>query len=82
VGEGGLVPSRSLERITLLDVRRAVHGPGAELTDEARVGRILKDVEGEAERRLSEVSFRELVMQAPPTSPRGSREDQPTAATS
>jgi membrane protein len=64
VSEGGLVPSRPLERITLLDVRRAVHGPGAELSEEADVGRILKDVEGEAERRLADVNFRALVARA------------------
>jgi len=75
VADGGLVPSRSLERITLLDVRRAVYGPGAQLTDEARVGRILKDVEGEAERKLAEVTFRELVAQAPPSLPRTHSDD-------
>ena len=64
VADGGLVPSRPLERITLLDVRRAVHGPGAELSEAADVGKILKDVEGEAERRLAEVNFRSLVERA------------------
>ncbi len=59
--EGGLVPSRSLDRITLLDVRTAVIGPGAEPPDDAHVGRILKDVEDQASRRLSEVTFLELV---------------------
>jgi membrane protein len=59
--EGGLVPSRSLDRITLLDVRTAMTGPGAEPPAEARVGRILKDVEDQAGRRLSEVTFKDLV---------------------
>lgn len=59
--EGGLVPSRSLDRITLLDVRVAMTGPGAEPPPDARVGKILKDVEDEAGRRLSEVTFLELV---------------------
>jgi membrane protein len=72
VADGGLVPSRSIERISLLDIRRAIHGPGAELSDDPGVGRILKDVEGEADRRLSEVNFRELVAKAtrsPPSTP-------------
>jgi membrane protein len=62
--EGGLVPSRSLDRITLLDVRTAVTGPGPEATDGARVGRILKDVEDEAARRLGLITFRDLVARA------------------
>src|SRR5512138_2575630 len=59
--DGGLVPSRSLDRITLLDVRTAVIGPGAEPPEDAHVGRILKDVEDQAGRRLSEVTFLDLV---------------------
>ncbi|MGB8930544.1 MAG: YhjD/YihY/BrkB family envelope integrity protein [Anaeromyxobacteraceae bacterium] len=62
--EGGLVPSRSLDRISLLDVRTAVTGPGPDAPDDARVGRILKEVEGEAARRLSQVTFRELAATA------------------
>jgi membrane protein len=62
--EGGLVPSRSLDRITLFDVRTALTGPGPEAPDDARVGRILKEVEGEAGRRLSAVTFQELVATA------------------
>jgi membrane protein len=58
--DAGLVPSRSLDRITLFDVRTAVTGPGPEAPDDARVGRILKEVEGEAARRLSQVTFKEL----------------------
>lgn len=62
--EGGLVPSRSLDRITLLDVRTAMVGPGAEPPADARVGKILKDVEDQAGRRLSEVTFAALVSRA------------------
>ena len=62
--EGGLVPSRSLDRITLLDVRTAMVGPGAEPPADARVGKILKDVEDQAGRRLSEVTFADLVSRA------------------
>jgi membrane protein len=60
-GDGGLVPSRSLDRITLLDVRGAITGPRAEPPPDARVGSILKEVEDQAGRRLSEVTFLELV---------------------
>lgn len=63
--DGGLVPSRSLDRITLLDVRTAVTGPGAEDPGQARVGRILKDVEDEAGRKLASVTFRDLVDRSP-----------------
>ena len=75
--EGGLVPSRSLDRITLLDVRTAVTGPGPDSPDDARVGRILKEVEGEAGRRLSAVTFRELVATAE-AADRASELAQPT----
>lgn|SRR5574341_370878 len=67
--EGGLVPSRSIERISLLDVRAAVTGPPAEASEDARVGRILKDVEGEAARRLSSITFQELVARSDDASP-------------
>jgi membrane protein len=59
--DGGLVPSRSLDRITLLDVRTAISGPGAEPPEDARVGKILREIEGEAGRRLSTVTYRDLV---------------------
>src|SRR5574341_1951314 len=65
--EGGLVPSRSLERITLLDVRTAFTGPGLEAPEGARVGGILKEVEGEAGRRLSLINCRELVAAGGPS---------------
>jgi membrane protein len=61
LGDGGLVPSRPLEKITLLDVRRALSGkepplpPGA-----AMVAAIVRGVEDEAAERLSDVSFRTL----------------------
>lgn len=59
--EGGLVPSRSLDRITLLDVRNAITGPAAEPPPDARVGQILKEVEDQAGRRLAEVTFLDLI---------------------
>jgi membrane protein len=61
VSDGGLVPGRPLEKITLEEVRRAVAGsepPGADGT--GPVARIVKEVEQQAARRLAEVSFREL----------------------
>jgi membrane protein len=61
LAEGGLVPSRPLERITLEDVRRAVQGldaaPGAPA---GIVERVVAGVEEDALRRLAKVSFREL----------------------
>jgi membrane protein len=76
--ESGLVPSRSLDRITLLDVRTAIVGPGPDATDEARVGRILKDVEGEARCRLAGITFRHLVASAD-AAPQGSKPPPPPA---
>ncbi len=61
VSDGGLVPCRPLEKITLEEVRRAVAGsepPGSE--GAGPVGRIVKEVEQEAARRLADVSFRAL----------------------
>jgi membrane protein len=61
VADGGLVPARPLERITLHDVRRAVIGD-----DEAGsrgggvVGELVSGAEDEAAARLASVSFREL----------------------
>jgi membrane protein len=65
--EGGLVPSRSLDKISLLDVRAAVSGPGPQPPEDARVGKILKDVEDEAARQLARVSFRDLVLRGAAT---------------
>jgi membrane protein len=61
VAEGGLVPARPLERITLDDVRRAV--AGAEREARGAVGAvagIVTRVEEQAAGRLAEVTFREL----------------------
>ncbi len=61
VAEGGLVPSRPLEKITLEQVRKAVLGAepaGGE--GKGPVARMVNEVEGEAARRLADVSFREL----------------------
>jgi membrane protein len=57
--EGGVVPSRPLEKITLDDVRRAVLGgdlPGGRGT----VAAVLRSVEEQASQRLSEVTLRQL----------------------
>jgi membrane protein len=63
--DGGLLPSRPLERITLLDVRRAVAGalgepgPGAPVVE-----RIVKEVEDQASERLAATTYRALVDRA------------------
>jgi membrane protein len=62
LGDGGLVPARPLERITMKDVRRAVSGeeppigPGAGV-----VGALVRGVEEDAANRLAEVSVRTLL---------------------
>lgn len=59
--EGGLVPARPLEQITLLDVRRAVLGP--DVLTGARSGVLagmLKNVEDEAAEKLQAITFRAL----------------------
>jgi membrane protein len=59
LGDGGLVPSRSLERITLDDVRQAVLGgelPGGR----GSVATIVRSVEEQASGQLAEVTYREL----------------------
>jgi len=61
VAEGGLVPCRPLEKITLEDVRRAV--AGAEPSAGGGSGAIasfVNGVEQESLRRLAQVTFREL----------------------
>lgn len=61
LADGGLVPARPLEKITLLDVRRAV--AGREPTAGAGAGmlaEILKDIDGKAAEELDRVSFRQL----------------------
>jgi membrane protein len=64
LSEGGILPARPLEQISLLDVRLAVTG-GGPLFPESGAGRgplpeILKDVENKAADRLGEVTFRAL----------------------
>ncbi|HSN91245.1 MAG TPA: YhjD/YihY/BrkB family envelope integrity protein [Anaeromyxobacteraceae bacterium] len=60
--EGGLLPARPLERITLLDVRRAVSGahgaagPGAPLVE-----RLVREAEAEAAERLAGATLRSLL---------------------
>jgi membrane protein len=59
LAEGGLVPSRPVDRITLGDVRRALEGvepPGGR----GPVARIVRGVEEESLRQLALVTFREL----------------------
>jgi membrane protein len=61
LADGGLVPSRPLERISLADVRRAV--AGGECGPERGSGRVLQlvnRVEEEAFARLAAVTFRDL----------------------
>ena len=59
LSDGGLVPARPLEKITLGDVRRAAvgedptRGPGP-------IAKIVSEVEAEASRRLAETTFRTL----------------------
>lgn len=61
LAEGGLVPSRPLERITLLDIRRAVEGaePPTPRSPEIVAG-IVVGVEDDASRKLATTSFRDL----------------------
>jgi membrane protein len=74
--DGGLLPSRPLEKITLLDVRHAVDGPVAEPGPDAPVfEKIVKDVEDQAAERLAGTTFRELVDRA-----RAERADEALAA--
>jgi membrane protein len=61
LGDGGLVPARPLERITMRDVRRAISGEDPPIGSGAGVvGAIVRGVEEEAANRLAEVSFRTL----------------------
>jgi membrane protein len=62
LASGGLVPGRPVERISLLDVRQAVHGP-APARPEAEpvsVDRALAEVEAETGARLAGTTFRTL----------------------
>jgi membrane protein len=61
LGDGGLVPARPLERISMRDVRRAISGEEPALGPGAgTVGALVRGVEEEAANRLAEVSLREL----------------------
>jgi membrane protein len=63
LADGGLVPSRPLEKITLLDVRRAVVGaaePALGALPAGPIAGIFKGIEDQAAERLEEVTFREL----------------------
>jgi membrane protein len=59
LGDGGLVPSRSLEKVTLDDVRRAILG-GDLPSGRGSVASIVRTVEEEASARLAGVTLREL----------------------
>lgn len=63
VSEGGIVPARPLEQISLLDVRKAVGGGAVLVPDRGVRGpvpEIFKDVEDRAADRLAAVTFRAL----------------------
>ncbi len=61
LADGGLVPGRPLEKITLLDVRRALGGKEPPLAASAGlVAAVVKGVEDEAAERLADVTFRSL----------------------
>ena len=61
LGDGGLVPGRPLEKITLLDVRRALSGKEAPLgAGTGLVAAIVRGIEDEGAERLADVSYRTL----------------------
>jgi len=61
LADAGLVPGRPLEKITLLDVRRALGGKEPSLTaSSGLVAAVVKGVEDEAAERLGDVTFRSL----------------------
>jgi membrane protein len=78
VADGGLVPARPLERITLEDVRRAI---GGNEETEARgggvVGELVSGAEDEAAARLAAVSYRQLCDRE-----RGGRSPDPSSSPS
>jgi membrane protein len=59
---GALVPARPLERITLLDVRNATHGPAPTrpVAEPVSIDRVLDAVDAETATRLAGVSLRAL----------------------
>ncbi len=77
VSEGGLVPSRPLEKITLRDVRRAVAGlePSGSRSNRLVEG-IVNGVEEDAAARLADVTMRDLCDRERPP-----RADAPSGAT-
>ncbi len=61
LADGGLVPSRPLEKLTLLDVRRAVAGGEPDRSEaHGPVVDVVTRVEDEAASRLAAVTFKEL----------------------
>jgi len=61
LGDGGLVPGRPLDRITLLDVRRALFGSEPPIPGGGGlVPAIVHGVEDQAAEKLAETSFRAL----------------------
>lgn len=61
VGDGGFVPARPLEQVTLLDVRRAVLGDDLPASGHSGpLTKIVKETEEQAGERLAAVSFRAL----------------------
>ena len=78
LADGGLVPGRPLEKITLLDVRRALGGSEPPLTaSSGLVAAVVKGVEDEAAERLGDVTLRTLCDRD-----RGSTESERPAAPS
>jgi membrane protein len=75
LADGGLVPARPLERITLLDIRRAVAGDTTAGPARGPVAQIIKEIEREAESRLAQVTVRELLDQHA-VAPAASREER------
>lgn len=60
LADGGLVPARPLEKITLLDVRRAVSGRETGAETPGIVPEILRNVQGKAADELDGITFRAL----------------------
>jgi membrane protein len=61
LGDGGLVPARPLERISLFDVRRAISGQEPPVGAGAGlIGAVVRGVEDDAAERLAAISLREL----------------------
>ena len=61
LADGGLVPARPLEKITLLDVRRAILGNPAPLApNSGALAEIVKKIEDRADEELDGLTFRAL----------------------